>query len=148
MMMVALTIVRARLYCNSVACLMMMVTSSSYLLLPYYEVNIIIIIIIIIIAGSCAEVMDEGMFVHSIDFILKGLQQKEISSAASMSLKDLLLANKERIGMVSKDVLRGLQVSEQWWWWWGQIFNIDCSTGSNWERRHGGLWDNIWNNNI
>lgn len=81
-----------------------------YSLLPHVPcTHNILITQIMFFIGSCAEVMDAGMFVHSIDFILKGLQQKEISSAASMSLKDLLLANRERIGMVSKEVLQGLK---------------------------------------
>ena len=81
-----------------------------YKLLPYVPCNHNTLINgIMSFLGSCAAFVDDGMFNHSIDFILKGIRQKEITSNASASLKELLLINDTKIAPVSEEVLQGLK---------------------------------------
>ena len=63
----------------------------------------------VLLMGSYAREMNMPMILDSIDFFLECLQQKEILSAALISLNKLLLCQESKIAQVSVKVLQGLE---------------------------------------
>lgn len=80
-----------------------------YKLLPYVPcTHVTLINGIMSFLGGCATFVNKDMFNHSIDFILKGIRQKEITSTASASLKELIIIKREMIAPLSEEILQGL----------------------------------------